>query len=525
MKKRFLTIALALIMVLACAFNVIACGGSSSSSSKDGTYYLYSNGEYDEESYVKISGNKVTDFMEEGDSYKSAGAKFKTTISGKSISVTISGLEDGNGVYSGEINNGVIHLTRFETYDENGNLKQNQGYDYYFCKKGKTPSDLDGNGGSGSGNGGNNGDSSELVDYAPEGFVPNNYPVDSSFKGAVSKQSYSSQNAAAQAFLSNEISGEATQPSFVSYTTKSTLSTSEISKFDIEVSSGSRITSAECGEIEYQDNSNVSAKNASKAGDVFIVKTKKLTIYIFVIDMTDYKYFAPELNKGDIITKSYYDDVFDQSKYVNCTITETASSSSVSRQKYGNMTLETSGTYSASATVKLTEDATYCIATQEMTTYMNGSLMESSSSTAELYIEYTDGEISKMYTRVNGGEWKRATSSSVDIRQYTTPKMDNSYFIKTDYGFTINSEKFSQYVQKQINSISSNNNMGITYDELSASAAFLVKDGKLDQIKTTVDGSYSMSGITGTTSGESLDVYSNFGTTTVPSKSSLGINN
>lgn len=151
MKKRLLTIVLALVMVLACAFNVIACDNSSSSSSpNDGTYYLYQNDEYIETDYIKISDGNVSAFYMDGESVTKTGGKVSSNVSGTSISVSIN-LKEYNGKisYKGEIKKGIIHFTSLETYFED-ELEKTEELDMYYCKKGKTPD---------SGNSGNSGNS------------------------------------------------------------------------------------------------------------------------------------------------------------------------------------------------------------------------------------------------------------------------------------------------------------------------------------------------------------------------------
>lgn len=507
MKKKFLTIALALAMALACAFNVIACGSSSkSTASNDGQYYMYNDGEYSEDNYVKISNNKVTEIMQDGHSLKEAGCKFSTTINGKNFSVTVTGMEDMKAVYFCEINNGVIRLTLIELYDSNDNLKQSQSYDEYFCKKNKTPDDFGGNG-----DGPNINNTPE--DYTPEGFVPSNYPVDNSFKGALSAQSYSSPEVAAQAFLTNEISGEATQANFNGYTKTDDLDDTEIRNLNVRLEADSSITSAERGEVQYTDGTDSQAKNATKAGGVSAVKIKKLTIYIICIDYSDYKYFAPELNKGDVITKSYYDEVFDREKYLNCTINEESVTTTKLKQGVQSVTI----TVTMTSSIQVTETASY-LYTEIQTDYHG--MMSNETTIIEIYIEYENN--SRSYIRTDGGRWMQG--NLVDVYDYIVPSMDNSFFIKADYGFTINSEKYSLFVQKKANEMLSSSGLNVNYNSLTMTAAFLVKDGRIDNVKSTLEGAYTASGVNGDVTASVTDSYSRFGTTEVPSKSSLGIN-
>lgn len=518
MKKKLLTLMLAFVLVVTCAFNFVACGDSDSSSGKDGTYYLYESGDYDKDCYIKISSGKVSDFVDRGSSAKDAGGKITSNLSGKSITITVTFKDRGAKYeYNGGINNGVIFIEAVDFY-KNDKLQGTDTANMYYCRKNKTPADF-----SGSNSGNNKPSDSTSEDYTPDGFVPSDYPSDNFFKGAISEDSFSSANEAARAFLEVEVNGEATQAEFKSYNKKANLSKSEISSLNIELEKGSNITNAERGEIEYEDNAVAGEKYASKAGGVIAVKTKKVVIYIIEIDYSDYKYFAPELDAGDIITKSYYNEVFDMSKYANCTVNETSYAISSAAQSKG-ITQEAESR--SDTTLYISETAMYAIfeISAVLNYYRNGTLMDSedlSNMYMEMYAVLDDGEISELYTRSSrSARWQR-NYSSVDMRNYILPKMDNSFFVKTDYGFSVNSEKYSLFVQKQINEIMSD--MNYSYTELTINAGYRVKDGKIDASRLTLDGTYTVDGIEGVASSEMNTRFTDFGSTVVPTKYELEI--
>ena len=72
MKKRLLATVLALITVLACAFNVLACGSpdpSPTTTPDDGTYYIYQSPDFGEDDCITITNGKVTDAITQCQAY------------------------------------------------------------------------------------------------------------------------------------------------------------------------------------------------------------------------------------------------------------------------------------------------------------------------------------------------------------------------------------------------------------------------------------------------------------------------
>lgn len=363
---------------------------------------------------------------------------------------------------------------------------------------------------------GSTGKKNETVYTTPD-FVPSDYPKDDAFKGAISKDSYTSTENAAKAFLQNEIAGDATDATFKEYTKKGDLSAEELRGF-ASITSGFNVTSAERGEISYEDNAtSASGRNAKAGGEpggsLVTVKLKKTTLYIFVIDFSNYKYFAPELNKGDVITQSYYDEVFDQGKYVNCTVNELSTATVTVKVQGQSVKTE----MVSDSTVMLTEDYCFCSAKMETKTYLGKELMDSASELdAELfYVFDEEGNITKMFMRTDGGSWREAYTATVDIRDYTTPKMDKSFFVKMDYGFTVNREKFSLYLQEAVNNIANNSGMSFDMSNLKSTYDFMVKNGRLDKAVLTMTGKVNAGGQTADYSQNVTTTYTKFGSTSV----------
>ena len=123
MKKFFMNLLLCLATVL-CLMGFAACGETQNGGT-NGTYYLYCNGGYAKNLFFKLEGDKWTD---------DDGATGTFTISNGEITFYYTEFGETFDLCDGTISNGVLYVM--------GN---------YYCKEGKTPTDV--------GNGGNGGDS------------------------------------------------------------------------------------------------------------------------------------------------------------------------------------------------------------------------------------------------------------------------------------------------------------------------------------------------------------------------------
>lgn len=117
MKKKFLVILTAIIMVLACAFTFVACGGDDE---VEGTYYLYYNGVKSDSYKLVLKGGNVTYTFSDEERTETTKGTYK--LDGKNIKITIT---DGPTSKTDEliyVSDGVYYIN--ETY---------------YCKDGKTP--------------------------------------------------------------------------------------------------------------------------------------------------------------------------------------------------------------------------------------------------------------------------------------------------------------------------------------------------------------------------------------------------
>lgn len=117
MRKKILVIMTAVIMLLTCAFGLIACGGDK----VEGTYYVYMNGEKQDGMSMELDDGKIT--MNQSMAGQSVTLSGTYTVDGDTVKISVSVM----GVSS----------TQDLTIVSDGILKDSNGL--YYCKDGKTP--------------------------------------------------------------------------------------------------------------------------------------------------------------------------------------------------------------------------------------------------------------------------------------------------------------------------------------------------------------------------------------------------
>lgn len=342
-----------------------------------------------------------------------------------------------------------------------------------------------------------------------------NVPKDTFYKGTLSAQSYVSSEEAAAAFLANEVSGEATDAQYVSSTKQADLTSAEINELEISAEDKAKLTSAEKVVITYNVSEQAQAAAAAagvSSATAATVKTKTVTVYILVIDF-DYRYYVPPLAEGDVVTKSYYDEVFDQSKYRNATIT-VESKTHVYASGYGQ-------SQSMDMTIRMELKCAGTFASLVMT-MSDGTQSES----VELFYVFkgdTPDANFDLYMK-DDGEWTKIPTYSIDIDVSFTPEAtnDNSYFVKTATGFKLNTEKFAQYLETALDALGNYAN-AVNMNSVECNAEYFVNEGRIYKSEATVSASISASGATGSVSSATTSTYGNFGTTVVQSPDGLDI--
>lgn len=271
-----------------------------------------------------------------------------------------------------------------------------------------------------------------------------------SFKGQISEQSYTDTEVAARAFLKNELDGKTSKTKFISYTKQQDISRDELEKLPLGEIKPSDVTSAEAGTVTYE----LTSGTGSLLADTEEESTRTHTIYILVVGDRCF-YFVPEARNGEMLSNSYYKDLWNLDHYRNSTMTcaiETAVEAS------GNQGERLKFDMKISITMKLSETGIY----MKMDTTIDasgdgaeelGSLLGGSMEAANLetYFIEKDGALWGCIKTESGWVAKVSEYTSVEnffLKNNQQPEfLDYTYFVKTDNGFRIDPTKIQLYVK------------------------------------------------------------------------------
>lgn len=261
------------------------------------------------------------------------------------------------------------------------------------------------------------------------------------YSGAVSQNSYSTEELAALACVNNEISSYSTGESIAA--TKK-LNSSQILQLNLPKTETKDMLGVDELEMEYYISK--IDPNEKKTAKIYIIKFAN-----------EFKYYTLRPADGETVTKSYYNSVFNSQNYKNCTLNSTMEM---------NIQL-TKGDETATATMKLTqtvkysETAIYLEQTTETTTETNkAGNVSSNSENNKVYGYMAKGVNWDYYISRDGEEWTWTTLSSFgvskrsDLLPFAGEKMEYTYFTKTDYGFELTNEKARRYIQHTLGQLS-----------------------------------------------------------------------
>ena len=297
------------------------------------------------------------------------------------------------------------------------------------------------------------------------------------FNGALSKESYESSDDAVAGFLATEISGAAVNAELVDYKKTGDLTQQQIDELEVGevLEEGDTIVSAEIVDVTYKRSTRTGYASAPSSAEQ---NTAVFTIYIIIITpngttVKEYRYYVPKANNGDVLTRSYFEDVLNPEKYVNCT----QEYSSTSNTKIGNTSSETKINY----TIKTADNR----ASLEMT-MPNLSNLGMTNTTIYGYFEEVDDVFSAWMSQ-DGTNYTNAeyTFLSYGIKDMTSfvsmclPQFDHSYYEKTSYGFKIQDEFLSEYVAKALNEA-----LGAT--DVKAELEIKVREGRISKMTSKI---------------------------------------
>lgn len=331
------------------------------------------------------------------------------------------------------------------------------------------------------------------------------------FPGTLSEETYQTADAAAEAFLENEIAASDTQVQFVSYQKTKDISDEELASFDLDGVHAEDIGSKEWGTITYEAALRSAGVSVSSLASQTSAATLKVKVGMFEIGDT-YRYFVPVAGTGEMISKSYFESVFDSSKYANCTQTfemVVKSSASAKGQKF-------SLAITTKCTVKIAEDAA------EMKMTVSGAAGQNASDATVTVYLFKKGDGIAAYADVNGywQEYYELGISSWDevYEMNLDDFIDYSYFEKTATGFKLAPMKFELFMEQfmEENMGAAMEDLGLTASmDLDGEATYFVTDGRLSKASVKVSVKMSQGGVSASASGSGVNTFSDFGTTEV----------
>lgn len=336
------------------------------------------------------------------------------------------------------------------------------------------------------------------------------------FKGAMSQQSYNSEEDAVKGFLENEISGQATTARLLKYEEQTAMSSTNA--FTSMLSPDEQVVSVKQVQVTYARD-NVSAVAVAAAETDQDEQYYVYTVYIIVISKYGtseytFKYYIPAANYGTDIPRSYFESVLDPDKYTNCVqVFKTVATSDFSGY-YMNTELN----------YTVLRDGNKMLQNIQMTITTDMPYNESPmSSSASLYYEYdetdnhvdvwmlVDGQYEKVSEAIYG---EYGITSTDDFVSMNMPDLDYSFFEKTDYGFKLRPEFLNDYLAKTVNeNLGSLTGSYIT--DVDATLKYYVNNGVVEKMVSTIDYGVDMMSESAHTKQTITVEFKDFGSTVV----------
>ena len=326
------------------------------------------------------------------------------------------------------------------------------------------------------------------------------------YEGTLSVATYESQEAAAEAFLTAELAGGNAKLEFVGYTKTGELSKSALKGLALGTVSAEDVTSAEEGTVEYRyaetGRVNLSAEPNTN---------HKQTIYVLGFEDV-YRYYTPAVKTGEMLTKSYFDAVFDIENFTNVTMEQKTA-------------LKVTGD---GMTMSMDADVTLQISATGVYMKVVQGFCESEITTdvmMELYGVLENGKL-YVYTTNDGVNWNGTTTdydgkTLLDdsfeylfegVREELFDGYDHTFFVRTEDGFALPEERYNEFARQYLEAA----DLYLPGDfNFTGAMNYTVKDNRLTKKTETVTVSYEAYKV----EGSSVATYTNYGTTkvTVPS--------
>ena len=309
------------------------------------------------------------------------------------------------------------------------------------------------------------------------------------FEGAISSETYTSEQKAAEAFFENEVADGGIEGYNLSYQKGDALTAEEISALRLGDVKAEDVVSAEHGKITY---SPAVRARAAQNGQ------KEVGLIILGFDNGAFRYYVPQPANGEQITKSYLDSVCDLSAYHNFSMSYKMTTSMNGNASYLGHDQIINYSVTVSMELKVAENA----AMITLDTSMSGILPAGSDMPASgagkvtIFVVPEDGLL-VAYSSVNYSQFQRNDyafadySSLSELLYFEQPDLDYTFFEKTNTGFKLSSDKFDEYAEENFADVFES--VKEMMPDIKGEATYFVSDGKLAKATVKLTASAHMS--------------------------------
>ena len=337
------------------------------------------------------------------------------------------------------------------------------------------------------------------------------------YAGTISEQSYTSQQLAIQAFLTEELSTSSENATYVSYEKQGDISQKEINSLAIPTAERESITSAEKGTILY-------TLSSDTANTLYAADDPTLCKGVYILNMGNaYRYYDPIPAIGEALSNSYLQSVLSSDSYTNCTMEMKLFSETTTQGK--DLTI------SYDLVCKITDkvvgidlSVTAAMSDKSKTKTMKLFVVDDNGSVKAVfenkgtYVLLPDNEYDDYFLNVD---------STDELAEMSMPRyLDASYFEKTDTGFKMKDNKVFDYIWEYAKASGYG---GCIISKAEGSFDFRIKEGRICEGTSTcsINMGDSFTGVMVYANSTNSYKYYDFGKTTVTlpddAKLALGI--
>lgn len=270
------------------------------------------------------------------------------------------------------------------------------------------------------------------------------------FQGIASKETFSSIEETAEAYLKNEIDGNVSHSEFLRYENKGKLTEQQTDSLSLGEEEKRGLLFVEKIVVIYRETTVAQTLVRLQTTE----DTYTQTLYLLSYEQGVYRYFVPMPEKGEPLSKSYFESVLDPAKYLNCTFNLKYTGEDIHD---GKKTNEDGSAYAKVAGVYLYEFDKGNVTGEEIEQIEEElyTIFQSDGKHIDCTKDLADKEWYISEPRVeydkNGNEITSAASGVYDaiesvLYRWFGAGIDYSYFEKTNGGFALREEKSREFI-------------------------------------------------------------------------------